>query len=343
MKIARLYNFSNIKIEDMPIPDIGHEDALVKTKACGICSGDVMQWYIEKKSPLVLGHEPSGEIVKVGKGLPDSVLLDVGDRVFVHHHAPCMTCRHCLRHDFVQCDTWRKSRIIPGGISEYFVVPKINLLNDTLKLPEELSFEDGALIEPVACVVKSLNRSLLKNGDTLLVIGLGFMGQVHIMLGRSFGAHKIIGADMIPFRLMKGIEFGADKVIDVSRENLIESLSNFTGGHMADVVIVCPNSIEAIKQGLNCVARGGNLMLFAPAKPGEILTIDPNDIYFKDINISTSYSCGPEDTRHALRFIHSGFVTAKKLVTHRFSIDETEKAFKITAEAGNSLKCMLLF
>lgn len=343
MKVAKLYNFSDIKIEDMPIPDIGRENVLVKTKACGICSGDVMQWYIEKKAPLVLGHEPAGEIVKIGKGLSDSIPFAEGERVFVHHHAPCMNCRYCRRHDFVQCDTWRKSSITPGGISEYFSVPKINLLNDTLKLPEELTYEDGALIEPVACVVKSLRRSLINDGDTILVIGLGFMGQVHILLGRSFGAQKIIGADMIPFRLMKGIEFGADKVIDVSKENLIESLSDLTDGHMADVVIVCPNSIEAIKQGLNCVARGGTLMLFSPAKPEELFTIDPNYIYLKDIQISTSYSCGPDDTRQALRFIQGGFVTAKKLVTHRFSIDETEKAFKVTAEALDSLKCMVLF
>ncbi len=343
MKVAKLYNFFDIRIEDLPIPEIGTEDALIKTMACGICSGDVMRWYIEQKAPLVLGHEPAGEIVQIGKGLSDSIPFSIGDRVFVHHHAPCMVCRYCRRHDFVQCDTWRKSKIIPGGISEYFVVPKINLLNDTLKLPEELSYEDGALIEPVACVVKSLRRSSIKDGDTLLIIGLGFMGQVHIMLGHSYGAQKVIGADVIPFRLKKGIEFGADEVIDVSKESLVESLGNLTDGHMADVVIVCPNSIEAIKQGLNCVARGGTLMLFAPAKPEELLTIDPNHIYFRDINISTSYSCGPEDTMYALRFIQRGIVNATKLITHRFSIDKTEKAFRITAEVKDSLKCMVIF
>ncbi len=343
MKVARLYSFSNIVIEDIPIPEIGNEEALIKTKACGICSGDVMQWYIEKKAPLVLGHEPAGEIIKIGKDLSHSTPFAVGDRVFVHHHAPCMICKYCHRNDFVQCDKWRQSNIIPGGISEYFVVPKINLLNDTLKLPDELSYEDGALIEPVACVVKSLRRSSIKDGDTLLVIGLGVMGQFHLMLGHRYGADKIIGVDMVPYRLNKAIESGADEVIDVSKENLTEALSNLTSGHMADVVIVCPNSIEAIKQGLSCVARGGTLMLFAPAKPEELLTIDPNYIYFRDINIKTSYSCGPDDTRYALRFIQRGLINAKKLVTHRFSIDETAKAFKITAEAKDSLKCMVIF
>lgn len=343
MKIAKLYNFSDIRIESVPIPDVGDEDVLIKTVACGICSGDVMPWYIAKKAPLVLGHEPAGEIVKIGQGLSADLPFKVGDKVFVHHHAPCMSCRYCMRGDFVQCSTWQSSKIIPGGISEYFLVPKINLFNDTLKIPEELSCEDGALIEPVACVVKSLKRSLLKDGDTVLIIGLGFMGQVHVILSRFFGARTVIGADLIPFRLKKALEFGADSVIDVSKKNIGESIKSITEGHMADIVIVCPNSIEAIREGLNCVARGGTLMLFTPAKPTELLTIDPNYLYFRDMNITTSYSCGPEDTREAFKFIKDGIINSKTLITHRFPIDETEKAFRITAEAKDSLKCMIVF
>jgi L-iditol 2-dehydrogenase len=343
VKIARLYNYSDIRIEDVAIPEIGEEDALVMTKACGICSGDVMQWYIEKKAPLVLGHEPAGEIVKIGSKVRDNLPFSIGEKVFVHHHAPCMSCRYCRRRDFVQCDTWRNSRITPGGISEYFIVPKINLLNDTLKIPDGLSCEDGALIEPVACVVKSLKRALIKKGDTILIIGLGFMGQVHVILSRFFGVHKIIGADLIPFRLNKALEFGADSIIDVSKQDIINSVRNLTEGRMADVVIVCPNSIQAIEKGLDCVAKGGTLMLFTPVKPDELLAIDLNYIYFRDINITTSYSCGPEDTWHALKFIQKGAITAKALVTHRFPIEEAEKAYRITAEAKDSLKCMILF
>ncbi len=343
MKIAKLYNYSDIRIENVPIPEIGEEDALVMTKACGICSGDVMQWYIEKKAPLVLGHEPAGEIVKIGSKIRDNLPFSIGEKVFVHHHAPCMSCRYCSRGDFVQCDTWRNSRITPGGISEYFVVPKINLLNDTLKIPDGLSCEDGALIEPVACVVKSLKRALIKKGDTILIIGLGFMGQVHVILSRLFGAATVIGADFVPFRLKKALEFGADSVIDVSKQDLISSISNLTKGHLANTAIVCPNSIEAIRHGLSCLAKGGTLMLFAPAKPNESIILDPNYIYFNDITITTSYSCGPEETNQALKFIQEGFINAKTLVTHRFSIDETEEAFRITAETKDSLKCMIVF
>ena len=114
MKVAKLYSPEDIRIEDMPVPKVGPGEALIKTMASGICSGDVMPWYIAKKAPLVLGHEPAGEIVEIGKGVTS---FKKGDRVFVHHHAPCMQCRYCRRGDYVQCETWRETRIVPGGIS----------------------------------------------------------------------------------------------------------------------------------------------------------------------------------------------------------------------------------
>jgi L-iditol 2-dehydrogenase len=344
MKVAKLYSFNDIRIEDIPVPRIGPHDALIKTKACGICSGDAMPWYIEKKAPIVLGHEPVGEIVELGSLLHHSnTPFSVGDRVFVHHHAPCLNCKYCRRGDYVQCGTWRNTKIIPGGISEYIFIPEINLRNDTLKLPENISYEDGTLVEPLACVVKSLKRANMKKGDTILIIGLGVMGQMHVLLAREFGAEKIIAADMVRFRLDKALEFGADYAIDVSKEDMIEKLKDLTEGMMADIVIVGPNSADVMKQGIKAASCGGTVVFFTPAKPNEMLTIDPNYIYFRDINIAASYSCGPDDTKEALNFINKGLVTADKLVTHRFTIDETEKAYTVTAEAKESLKCIITF
>lgn len=344
MKVAKFYSFNDIRIEDIPIPKIDAHDVLIKTKACGICSGDAMPWYIEKKAPLVLGHEPVGEIVKLGSSLHHSnTPFFVGDRVFVHHHAPCLNCKHCNQGNYVQCNTWRNSKIVPGGVSEYILIPEINLKNDTLQLPENISYEDGTLIEPTACVVKSLKRACIKKGDTILIIGLGVMGQMHVLLARDFGAEKIIGADMIPFRLHKALEFGADHVIDVSKEDIIGSLKSITDSFMADIVIVGPNSAIAMKQGIEAVAPGGTVVFFTPAKPDEMLTIDPNYIYFRDIKIVTSYSCGPDDTKKALNFISKGSISSRKLVTHRFTIDETERAYRLTAEAKDSLKCLIVF
>ncbi len=169
------------------------------------------------------------------------------------------------------------------------------------------------------------------------------MGQLHILLSRKYGAEKIIGADMVQFRLQKAKELGADSVIDVSRENLIDALKDLSDGIMADVVIVGPNSVEAMRQGISAAGAGGRVVLFTPAKPGEQLLINPNDLYFKDINIITSYSCGPTDTADALDIIEEGVVRAEKLVTHRFPIEETPEAFRLTADARDSLKSIIVF
>lgn len=340
MKVAKLYSFNDIRIEDISVPEVGPRDALIKTKACGICSGDVMPWYIEKKAPLVIGHEPAGEIVAIGK---EVTTVKSGERVFTHHHAPCFTCRHCKRGDYVQCETWRKTRIVPGGISEYILIPRTNLENDTLTLPDTLSYEDGTLIEPTACVVKALRRANVRRGDTVLVIGLGVMGQLNILLAKKYGAGRIIAADMVPYRLEKAKESGADRAIDVSKNSLVDSLKDLTNGEMADMVVVGPNSADAMKQGIECAGRGGKVLFFTPAKPDEKLTIDPNELYFKDINIITSYSCGPNDTADALELIEAGIVRAEKLVTHRFPVEETAEAFRLTAEARDSIKSVIVF
>jgi L-iditol 2-dehydrogenase len=340
MKVARLYSFNDIRIEDMPVPKVGPKDALIKTRASGICSGDVMPWYIEKKAPLVLGHEPAGEIVETGSEVTD---FKPGDRVFVHHHAPCFQCRHCRRGDYVQCKTWRETKIIPGGISEYILIPETNLENDTLLLPETLSYEDGTLIEPLACVLKGLKRARIRQGDTVLVIGLGVMGMLNILALKKYGAGRIIGADMVSYRLNKARELGADDVIDASKEDTIEALKDLTSGQMADIVIAGPNSVDALKTGIASVGAGGTVLMFTPVKPEETLTINPNELYFKDISLITSYSCGPSDTADALELMESGAVKASHVITHRFPIEETEKAYRLTAEAKESLKCIIVF
>ncbi|MCS7164481.1 MAG: zinc-dependent dehydrogenase [Thermodesulfovibrio sp.] len=343
MRVAKLYKFKDIRIEDVPLPEPSAKEALVRVRACGICSGDVMPWYIEKKAPLVLGHEISGEIIKIGEEIKSEVNLKEGDRVVVHHHAPCMKCFYCRRGDFVQCETWKKTKITPGGVSEYIIVPEVNLKNDTIKLPESLSFEQGALVEPVACVVKSLKRANIKKGDTILIVGLGVMGQIHIMLAKEFGAEKVIGADMVDFRLKKALQSGADYVVNVSKENIYEKIREITNGLMAQQIIVGPGSVNVIMDYLKLVSRGGTLLIFTPTPPQERLILNVNDLYFNDITITTSYSCGPDDMKRALEFLEMGLVKSDLLITHRFNIEKTKEAYEITANAKDSLKCLIVF
>ena len=340
MKAARLYSFDDIRIEEVPVPEPGPEEALVRTRASGICSGDAMRWYIEGKAPLTLGHEPAGEIVSAGKDVKG---FREGDRVFLHHHTPCQKCRYCQRGDYVQCDRWREPGIEPGGVAEYILVKPLTLRNDTLKLPDSVGFEEATMIEPLACVIKALWRAGIKRDTRALVIGLGVMGMLNVMALKYYRAETVIGADTVPYRLGRARELGADDVIDVSGTDLGQATMEKLGPGMADLVVVGPNSVEALEAGISCTGPGGTVLMFSPVRPGETLTIEPNELYFKDISIVPSYSAGPPDTRAALSLIKAGVINPSPLITHRFGIEQTAEALRTVAQAEESLKCIIVF
>jgi len=338
MRVARLYDFGDIRIEQDARPEIGPAEILVRTRACGICTGDIMPWYLRRKAPLVLGHEPVGIIEEVGR---DANGFRPGERVFVHHHAPCLQCHACRRGEYVQCQTWRESKIVPGGMAEYFRVGAINL-SDTLKMPESLSDLDGVLIEPAACVVKSIHKSGLKPGESILIIGLGIMGMMHVRLARNLGAGVIIGADLFEQRALRARELGADFGLVVSGDNLAEQVREITKGAMADVVIVGPGTPKALHAGLAAAGKGATLLQFTSTPPGEEMTINPHDLYFNEIRMIPSYSCGPDDTRESLRLIERGVLSARDLVTHQFPLERIGDAFA-TAQKPEALKVAVTF
>jgi L-iditol 2-dehydrogenase len=295
---------------------------------------------MKKKAPLVFGHEPAGEVVEVGSGVID---FRPGDRVFVHHHAPCFTCRACNRGEFVQCATWRSSRIIPGGMAEYFLVPQENLSGDTLPLPDDMSFADGALIEPTACAVKSMRKSGMHAGDRVFIIGLGIMGQLHVALARQAGAGSVIGTDFVPYRREKALALGADLTLDPAQGAIEEQLRQYTNGEMAEVVIVGPGSIEAMELGIRCAAKGGTVVLFTTSTPEATLPLAPYHLYFNEISLIPSYSCGPNDTREALQLIRTGTITAEVFITHRYPFVALHEAYKTAAAAQDSIKTLVEF
>ncbi len=242
MRAAVLYDVDDVRIERRPIPEIAEGEVLVRTMASGICSGDVMGWYIRRKAPLVLGHEPAG-IVAQTRG---ETAFSVGDRVFVHHHAPCLSCRACGRGEYVQCATWRESKIDPGGIAEYFRVATANL-RDTLVLPPDVGFADASLIEPLACVVKSLRRSGVREGDRLYVIGLGVMGLLHVLAAGALGA-DVFGSDFIEARRNVARRNGA---IAFHPDDVAARLPEG-----ADVVICGPGTSSAMQAAVAAATPG---------------------------------------------------------------------------------------
>jgi len=187
MKAAMYYSQRDIRIEEMPTPKIREDEVLVKMKACGICGSDLMEWYLKTRAPLVLGHEPAGVIAKKGKKVRN---FDAGDRVFVHHHVACLSCHYCKHGDYTLCDQFHNTNIKPGGLAEYFKVPAPNLQIDTLKIPEEMSFEEATLIEPIGCCMRALKKCNLQKGDSVAVIGAGATGIIHTVLAKIFGLQK---------------------------------------------------------------------------------------------------------------------------------------------------------
>jgi L-iditol 2-dehydrogenase len=339
MRVARLYDFLDVRVEEAPVPSIGAGEALVRTRACGICSGDVVAWYIRRKAPLVFGHEPSGEIVEVGAGVEGFAR---GDRVFVHHHAPCFACRACRRGEFVQCPTWKNSSIDPGGMAEYFRVPAVNLA-DTLRLPESVDYEGGALVEPLACVVKSLHRAGAVRDASVLIIGLGVMGQLHVVLARHLGARRILAADLVRSRCEHARGLGAEDVIDAAAGDLVEQVRDLTSGEGAEIVIVGPATSQAIEQGLACAARGGTVVQFMGTQPDDELRLSTFDFYFRELRLIPSYSCGPEETRRALHLIAQGVVLPAQVVTHRFPLAQAARAYQVAAEDKSAIKTLVTF
>ena len=258
------YNNRDVRLEEMAVPKIAPGELLVRIRASGICGSDLMEWYRIKKAPLVLGHEIAGEVVEVGEGVKD---FQPGDRVFAAHHVPCGQCRYCVAGHQSVCDMLRTTHFDPGGFAEYVRVPKINVELGTFRLPDEITFEEGSFIEPLACVVRAQRFARLTAGQTVLVIGSGISGLLHVQLARARGAARIIATDISDFRLKAAIQFGADAIIR-GTEDVPARLRDLNDGRLADLVIVCTGAMPAIQQAVKSIDRGGTLLFFAPTAAG---------------------------------------------------------------------------
>ena len=244
MRAAVYYNNNDVRLEEVPKPEIDSNEVLVKVMSSGICGSDVMEWYRVKTAPRVLGHEITGEIVEVGKEVEK---YKVGDRVFVSHHVPCDKCRYCKNGHHTACETLHKTNFDPGGFAEYVRVPEINVHQGILLLPSDMSYEDGTFIEPLGCVFRGQRLAEMRKGQSVLIFGSGISGLLHVKLARAHGAERIIAADINEYRLEKALEFGADDVIN-AKEDVSEKV---------DLVIVCTGALTAAKQALKCADRGG--------------------------------------------------------------------------------------
>ena len=337
MRTAVYCNNNDVRLEERPVPKIGDGELLVKVIASGICGSDVMEWYRIKKAPLVLGHELSGEVVEVGKGVEK---FKKGDRVFVTHHVPCNTCHYCLIGHHSACDTLRTTNFEPGGFAEYIRVPKINVDRGTFILPDEISYEEGTFIEPLACCFRGLRLSNFKAGQKVLVIGSGISGLLHIQLAKALGAGKIVATDISEYRLNAAKKFGADEIIN-AKEDVPKKLKEINKGFLADLVIICTAAEAAIQQGLQSIDRGGTVLLFAPTNPDVKTPISLWDIWRNEVTLTTSYAASGQDIAATIELMANKRVNLKEMITHRLSLADAGKGFKLVADAKESIKVII--
>ena len=337
MRVAMYYNNKDVRIEEMPVPPVGPGEVLIKVMASGICGSDVMEWYRIKKAPLVLGHEITGVIEKTGVGVKK---YKVGDRVFAAHHVPCNTCKYCLNGQHTVCETLHTTNFNPGGFAEYILVPQLNVDRGMLILPEEVSFIEGTFIEPLACVLRGQRMAEMKPGQTVMILGAGLSGMLHLLAARTVGATRVIVTDINQQRLETAKSLGSDLVIS-SKEDVVAGLKKINAQKLADVVIVCTGAMSAFQQALQCVDRAGTLLFFAPTEPGVTLPVPVNDFWRQSIKILHSYGSSPLDAAIALELLRAKMIPVQKMITHTLSMSETPLGFKLAAEAKECLKVII--
>lgn len=337
MRVAMYYKNSDVRLEELSMPKIGPGEILLKVHASGICGSDLMEWYRLPKAPLVLGHEITGEVVEVSE---DVDKFSVGDRVIATHHVPCNTCYHCLRGNHSACPTLRSTHFDPGGFSEYIRVPAINVDRGVLKLPDSVTYEEGSFVEPLGCVLRGQRLAGFQLASSVLVMGSGITGLLHIQLAKALGAGAIFATDVNDHRLKAALEFGADSAIHADQD-LESHIREHNEGRLADFVIVCTGAKSANEDAFKLVEPGGCILFFAPSGPETRLEIPFNDFWWSGIKTVTSYAAAPEDLAQALELIRAKRVNVADMVTHRIPLGDTGKGFRMVEEAQDSIKIIV--
>lgn len=333
MKVSIWYNNRDIRLRDVPMPKAGPKEMLVKVMACGICGSDIVEWYRLPRAPLVQGHEIGGQVVEVGEEVRN---FKVGDRVFIAPKVPCMECDYCKNGHYPVCSSVKDR--MPGGFAEYILVPKTIVESGTYLLPENISYDLSTFIEPLACVVRSLRLARVKEGQTVMVLGCGVSGLLHIKLAKLINC-RVIAIDINPKKLEFAHKIGADHSL-LADDTILEQLASIKQDK-ADAVFLCTSALSAIDLAWKCVDKGGVIVFYAVPEPEKTVTIPINDFWRKEIRIITSYYCGPPDIEEAIRLIETETIELEDKITHRFPLKDIEKGFQMVMDGRESLKVII--
>ena len=340
MKAAFVKDESIISVDNIEKPLLGKGDILVKMESCGICGSDLEKVFGKYGQPSTrLGHEPAGVISEIGSQVSN---FKVGDRVFTHHHVPCYSCHFCIHGNETMCPKYYETNLSPCGLSEEYQVPEWNVVHGgVLKIPDLMSFDEAAMIEPLACCVRAWHKFSYKKGDSVAILGVGPTGMMHVMLAKDKGLDKIFCLDVIDFRLEFAKKFHVTQTINSNDSSRNEKILNGTENQGVDIVVIATGSLKALDDAFNLVRKGGTIILFGVPTKGDTINIDMSKVYSKEITLTTSYAASDYDTKEALELIESSRINVKSLITHKYTILETQKAFDHAHNGSDSMKIII--
>ena len=341
MNVAIVKSNSNIEIKNIEKPPVGPGDILVKMRACGICGSDVEKVFGKYGQPSMrLGHEPAGIITQVGSEISN---FSVSDRVFTHHHVACYSddCHECSHGNETMCKRYYESNLEPCGLADEYVVPEWNVKHGgVLKIPDNMSFEEAAMIEPLACCARAWNKFSRKKNDSVAILGVGPTGIMHALLAKHYGCGKIFCLDLNEFRLdfAKKIE---TTTIHPGNTNALEQIKSETANQGVDVVIVATSSLNALKDAVGFVRKGGTIVMFGVPNKGANVELDMSEIYSKGITIVNSYAASDNDTKYAEMLISNREINVSQLITHKYNLEECQQAFVHAKSGDNAMKIII--
>ena len=345
MRAAVYRGKGRVVVEDVPVPSISAGEVLVRVAACGICGTDIKK--IEHgfvPAPQIFGHEVAGTIVAIGSGVTK---WRIGDRAMSFHHIPCGACFYCDRRLFSQCPGYKKVGLTAGfdpnggGFAQYVKAMPWIAERGMLAIPDDVSFEEATFIEPVNTCIKAVEKARVAAGETVLVMGLGPIGLLLMMLSKLAGA-TVIGSDPMPERRAKSVSLGADAALDPREGRLDEEIRARTAGRGADVALVAVPIPSALADALSIVRPGGRVLLFAQNDPQMKIEFPAAAIGVEEKEILGSYSAAVDRQEESARLIFSRQLPVSELISHRFSLEDMDRALQLAARpVGDSLKVVI--
>lgn len=332
--LAAVYRgINDVRMETVPVPEIGRGEMLVRVHTCGVCGTDLKKIATGSHSaPRIFGHETSGVVAAVGA---DVGKFAPGDRVMVFHHIPCRSCYYCRHKTFAQCETYKKVGCTAGfepsggGFAEYVRVMDWIVEQGTVRIPDDVSFEQASFVEPVNTCMKGIDTLRLEQGETVLVIGQGPIGIILSVLARKAGA-EVITSDLYPERLTISESLGFRDRIEACRQDTVRAVRERTEGRGADAVILAVGSNSLIRPAMDAVRAGGRVLLFAQTQHGEAV-IDPAAVCVDEKSLLGSYSASVDLQQKSIDFVMRKEIDLGRLISHRFSLQDAAKALELAA------------